>query len=98
MLERVSTKARRRVAPVQERHRTERRLSWADGSGWVVDFGTTFLCKTLNLLHFWDVLDIVKKHFHLSLRIQISYHNPEVMQCVTSEFRCVHIMVCERRD
>ncbi|XP_003377973.1 hypothetical protein Tsp_02175 [Trichinella spiralis] len=26
------------------------------------------------------------------LRIQISYHNPEVWQCVTSEFRCVRIM------
>ncbi|KRX26017.1 hypothetical protein T07_1620 [Trichinella nelsoni] len=44
-------------------------------------------------LHFWDVLDIVKKHLYLSLRIQISYHNPEVWQCVTSEFRCVRIML-----
>ncbi|KRZ97986.1 hypothetical protein T08_9200 [Trichinella sp. T8] len=43
-------------------------------------------------LHFWDVLDIVKKHFHLSLRNQIIYHSPEVWQCVTSEFRCVRIM------
>ncbi|XP_003368225.1 hypothetical protein Tsp_14814 [Trichinella spiralis] len=83
MLERVSTKARRRVAPVQARHLSERRLSRADGCGWV---------NSALRLHFWDILDIVKKHFHLSLRIQISYHNPEVWQCVTSEFRCVRIM------
>ncbi|KRX36948.1 hypothetical protein T05_6638, partial [Trichinella murrelli] len=73
---------------------------WMGGRFWNHLFMQDFesVLNSALRLHFWDVLDIVKKHFHLSLRNQIIYHSPEVWQCVTSEFRCVRIMVCERRD
>ncbi|KRX72296.1 hypothetical protein T06_11489 [Trichinella sp. T6] len=78
MLERVSTKARRRA--------TYRNVILLNEDY----FGRTEVDGPQ--ITFLGCIDIVKKHFHLSLRNQIIYHSPEVWQCVTSEFRCVRIM------